>query len=238
MRRHAALILSILLATSAAQAQDADPCASVRGSSPEAEACAQRDYAAARASQQRLEPFVAPPPGFSPQPSLDSFEERIHQWGALTAANAAQFDRLLRYRIPRWALLAYVAQASRYEALAAEVVAAADELARGRRLPPGALADRFATDIAPVQCLAVVRYVLVVRAARAGAMFADPSARFALERLHVYGSQAIADCARDETHRDPTFRMWTPDELIALPPLAGMLAPLDVHGPPPLAPAE
>lgn len=113
---------------------------------------------------------------------------------------------------PRWTIAALVGQATIYEHLAQAIVAV--------RLP-GTLsfADRIREaiepQVAPVECLAVVRYVLAVRVARGGAL-RTPEAETALQRLQVYEATRIASCVTDQRSRDSSFQAFALSDLAPL----------------------
>jgi hypothetical protein len=91
-------------------------------------------------------------------------------------------------------------------------------------------------QIAPVECLAVVRYALAARAAHASTLD-TPATRQAIDRLQAYGDDRIAQCITEQQARDSTFQAYQPGEFTRA--RAGQTASMpDDLGAPPLAAAS
>jgi tetratricopeptide (TPR) repeat protein len=178
--------------------------------------------------------------------------EQIHQGGTRASTVAGAYDPVITYRRPAWAIAAYVRQGRIYEVLAHAIVSAQHPLPEDLQRQIARASEDVRTEIqtqfddrirqaleqeiAPVECLAVVRYALAARAARAGSLDTEFT-RQAIERLQAYGDERIGQCIAEQQTRDATFASYTPGEFTRA--RAGQTASMDDDlGPPPLAPAE
>jgi TolA-binding protein len=163
---------------------------------------------------------------------------------------ADEYTPILAYRRPVWSIAAYVAQGRVYEVLAHAIVAAQHPLPRDLAHQIAHASEDVRADIqtqfddrirqamegqiAPVECLAVVRYALAARAARVGSLDTDAT-RAAIDRLQAYGDDRIAQCISDARTHDATLAEYTPGEFTRA--RAGQTMSIaDDRGPPPLAP--
>lgn len=175
------------------------------------------------------------------------------QAGSSRAQTLAQgYEPVVGYRRPTWTIAAYVRQGRIYEVLAHSIVAAQhplpDDLSRQVHSASEEVRTEIQTQfddrirqamepqIAPVECLAVVRYALAARAARAGSLDTEFT-QIAIDRLQAYGDERIAQCIAEQQARDASFQAYTPGEFQRA--RRGQTVPLtgDI-GAPPLAPPE
>jgi len=92
------------------------------------------------------------------------------------------------------------------------------------------------TKVRPIECLAVGRYALAARAARAGNIDNEYT-RDALDRINAYGDERIAECISQVASQDATFAAYQPGEFKR----ASRGIDLDLQAgiaPPPLAEAQ
>ena len=200
-----------MLVTTLASAQDAGTpdCTSITPGSPEADACAEAAFRVGRATEHALDlRLVLPPPNIHPRPTSAHVIALVREISDRAQHASGVYEDVMAWRRAPWTLRALVAQAGIYERLARAVVAALRTEAQFR--------DVLEPQIAPVECLAVVRYVLAVRAARA-ASIRIPEVTQAVDQLHRYRSDRIARCIDDQRTRDSTFSRYQPGELEAFP---------------------
>jgi hypothetical protein len=213
----AGLALWMLAPNGGAGAQDIDAgapaCGTPAPSAPNAEACAEAAFRAAQAAASSFATFaLAVPPNTSPALATRAVVAAIQAGSARAQQLALGFEPVMPWGRPRWRIAALLEQGQIYEQLVHAIVSV--------RLsgPPGfgeRIRQVMESQLAPVQCLAVVRYLVAVRAARGGALD-TPQAQTALRRLAAYDATRIASCATDQQSRDSSF-----------PPFAlGDLAPL------------
>ncbi len=175
------------------------------------------------------------------------------QSGSSRAQTVAQeYEPIMAYNRPTWTVAALVRQGRIYEVLAHAIVAAQHPLPADiqRQISHASedvrlelqtqfddrIRQAMEPQIAPVECLAVVRYALAARAARAGSLDTEFT-RQAIDRLQAYGDDRIAQCIQDQRTHDSTFAAYTPGEFTrARPGRTEGIA--DDIGPPPLAPAS
>lgn len=143
-----------------------------------------------------------------------------------------EYEPVLHYNRPAWIIAAYVRQGRVYEALVRMVlelpfITPQDLQAEMRRLPPEdreeirfMIEDRIRqvldAQVRPFECLAVVRYALASRVARA-ASFDNENTRLAIDRLQAYGDERIASCIADHRQNDPTFESYRDGEFTRAP---------------------
>ncbi len=166
---------------------------------------------------------------------------------------AQQYEPVLAYNRPTWTVAALVRQGRIYEVLAHAIVAAQHPLPEDlqrqfSRASPDVQAElqtqfddrirqAMEPQIAPVECLAVIRYALAARAARVGSLDTEFT-RQAIDRLQAYGDDRIAQCIDDQRTHDSTFAAYTQGEVTrARAGRTESSMPADL-GPPPLAPAS
>ncbi|MCC6874148.1 MAG: hypothetical protein IT378_07550, partial [Sandaracinaceae bacterium] len=86
------------------------------------------------------------------------------------------------------------------------------------------------TLVRPIECAAVERYLLATRLARRDAIASDAATR-AMERLHAYGQERVAECAAQAHARDASFAPYGTADLDRarpgqlLPPAEGVAPP-------------
>jgi hypothetical protein len=90
------------------------------------------------------------------------------------------------------------------------------------------------TRVRPIECLAVARYALAARAARAGSID-DAHTREAFDRINAYGDERIAECVAQAAAADATFQAYSPGEFSRAPrgqnvPLPTSVAPASLSG--------
>jgi cellulose synthase operon protein C len=99
--------------------------------------------------------------------------------------------------------------------------------AKIRRAPPDAreevriqVEDRIRQvldeRVRPIECLAVARYALAARAARAGNLDTEYT-RQATDRLQAYGDERIAECVAQAAAQDASFSAYQPGEFSRAP---------------------
>ena len=163
---------------------------------------------------------------------------------------AEAYNVVFPYRRPAWSIAAFVRQGRIYEVLAKAVlntpfVVPADLQKKMKGLPQenkdeikvqveDAIRQLLDAKVRPIECLAVARYALAARAARAGSID-NASTREAFDRVNAYGDERIAECVAQAAAQDSTFQAYQPGEFkraargrdldikprIAPPPLAG-----------------
>lgn len=142
------------------------------------------------------------------------------------------YEPIFAYRRPAWTIASYVRQGRAYEILARSIlntpiVVPLDLQRAFRQADPDEREDlqlefedriRQALDsqVRPVECMAVARYALAARAARAGS-FDDQYTRAATDRLQAYGDERIAECIAEAQARDATFQGYVPGEFARSP---------------------
>lgn len=157
---------------------------------------------------------------------------QIEQAAMRATALRDEYEPVLRYNRPAWIIAAYVRQGRVYEALVRMVlelpfVTPQDLQAEMRRLPPEdreeirfMIEDRIRqvldAQVRPFECLAVVRYALASRVARATS-FDNEITRLAIDRLQAYGDERIASCIEDHQQVDPTFESYRDGEFTRAP---------------------
>ncbi|MEM1416048.1 MAG: tetratricopeptide repeat protein [Myxococcota bacterium] len=167
--------------------------------------------------------------------------------GEQEAARLAEgYASVLQYQRPTWSVAAFVEQGRVFETLARAVLNTpfampADLQRQMRALDEFAREDiriqvedriRMVLDerVRPIECLAVARYALAARAARAGNLD-DEYTRIAIDRLQAYGDERIAECIAEEQARDPSFQAYNPGEFTRAPRGQNMSMTPDVGAP-------
>ncbi len=148
--------------------------------------------------------------------------------GSVEAKNRAEgYSGVPTYRRPTWTIAAFVQQGRIYEVLARSVlntpfVVPNDLQKKMRGLPAYAKDDikiqvedtiRQLLDakVRPIECLAVARYALASRAARAGNVD-NQYTRQAIDRINAYGDERIAECVAEAAAKDASFQAYRPGE--------------------------
>jgi cellulose synthase operon protein C len=138
-----------------------------------------------------------------------------------------RYDPVLEYRRPRWTIAAYVRQGRVFEILANAVLNAPfvlpDDIQRQLRGLDAASREDVRLQVEdqvrqmldqqarPLECVAIGRYALAVRAAAAGSLD-DELTRFAVDRLQTYGEERIGVCIEEVRARDATMQPYAPGE--------------------------
>ena len=144
---------------------------------------------------------------------IDQIVLSIHAAATTTQSLAMRLERVVALRSARWTVAAFVRQGEIYARLV-------DALRFGMPPPPAILlqgspdfAERVRAamepQLRPVLCLAVVRWVLAVRAGRAGMLDTDAT-RAAAGYLAREAPEVIAQCVAEQ-HAEPS-----PDEVHTL----------------------
>ena len=90
--------------------------------------------------------------------------------------------------------------------------------------------------VRPIECFAVARYALAVRAARAGSLDNEYTQQ-AVDRLQAYGDERIAECIAEAQRTDPSFQAYQPGEFRRAPRGLQLDIPAGISAPG-LAPME
>ncbi len=182
--------------------------------------------------------------------SLEEYVNTVAQQISAGEAEAARFAEgyasVLQFGRPTWSVAAFVEQGRVFETLARAVLNTpfampADLQRQMRALDEFAREDiriqvedriRMVLDerVRPIECLAVARYALAARAARAGSLD-DEYTRIAIDRLQAYGDERIAECIAEEQARDASFQAYTPGEFTRAPRGQNMSMAPDVGAP-------
>jgi TolA-binding protein len=157
---------------------------------------------------------------------------QIEQGSREAKRTAEAYNPIPGYRRPTWTIAAFVRQGRIYEVLARAVlntpfVVPADMQRKMRGLPDYAKDDiriqvedaiRQVLDakVRPIECLAVARYALALRAARAGNIDNDYTQE-ASDRINAYGDERIAECVAQAAAQDSTFQAYQPGEFSRAP---------------------
>ena len=158
---------------------------------------------------------------------VNSVRSQIQAGGTRASGIAAGYEPVLQYRRPTWTIAAYVRQGRTYEILARAILntpfVMPDDLARRTRGASQEVRDEVRVQVEdrirqlldeqvrPVECLAIVRYALAARAARAGSLDNEYT-RIAVDRLQAYGDERIAECIAAQQAQDASFTAYTPGE--------------------------
>jgi cellulose synthase operon protein C len=142
-------------------------------------------------------------------------------------SSAEAYNAIPPYRRPTWTIAAFVRQGRVYEVLARAVlntpfVVPSDLQKKMRGLPKDsqddikiqvedAIRQLLDTKVRPIECLAVARYALGARAARAGNIDNEYT-REAFDRINAYGDERIAECIAQVAAQDSTFQAYQPGE--------------------------
>jgi len=181
---------------------------------------------------------------------LQSLASQIDEGARRAGELADEYKPVTEYGRPTWTIAAFVQQGRVYELLAKGVLNApvpflmtremAQQL-RGVRLNQDTRDEiRFAVEDAvrqvldqktrPIECLAVARYALAARAARAGSLDTEFT-RVATDRLQAYGDERIAECIAQAQAQDASFSAYRPGEFARAPRGQVMTIEADVTPP-------
>ena len=182
---------------------------------------------------------------------IESLKRQIDA-GATRAAELAEgYGSVTQYRRPTWTIAAFVQQGRIYELLAKGVLnapipfvlpAALAQQLRGQRLNQetrdeiqftieDAVRQVLDSKTRPIECLAVARYALAARAARAGSLDTEYT-RTAIDRLQAYGDERIAECVAQAQAQDASFAAYSAGEFARAPRGQTMTIEADITPPP------
>ena len=182
---------------------------------------------------------------------IDSLKRQIDAGATRASELADGYNQVMQYNRPTWTIAAFVQQGRVYELLAKGVLNApipfvlpaqlAQQL-RGQRLNQetreeiqfqieDAVRQVLDAKTRPIECLAVARYALAARAARAGSMDTQQT-RTAIDRLQAYGDERIAECIAQAQAQDASFGAYQPGEFARAPRGQTMTIEADITPPP------
>jgi len=163
---------------------------------------------------------------------VESVTQQIEAGGGQAKTRAEGYAVIPGYRRPTWTIAAFVRQGRVYEVLARAVlntpfVVPADLQKKMKGLPDyakdeikvqveDAIRQVLDAKVRPIECLAVARYALAARAARAGNID-DEYTRIAIDRINQYGDERIAECVAQTAAQDSTFSAYQPGEFTRVP---------------------
>jgi tetratricopeptide (TPR) repeat protein len=216
-----------------------------------AEYAAQAQFELVEPTSRAFEDFAIKP---GRPATLDAYVKGVSsqiEAGSKQATSAAQgFNVIPPYRRPTWTIAAFVRQGRIYEVLARAVLntpftVPADLQKKMKGLPQDsqdeikvqvedALRQVLDSKTRPIECLAVARYALAARAARAGSID-DAQTREAFDRINAYGDERIAECVAQAATQDSTFEAYKAGEFTRAPrgrnlPLASEISPPPLKG--------
>jgi TolA-binding protein len=145
---------------------------------------------------------------------------------------AEAYNVVPTYRRPTWTIAAFVRQGRIYEVLAKAVlntpfIVPADLQKKMKGLPADSqdeiktqvedtIRQLLDSKVRPIECLAVGRYALAGRAARAGSIDNEYT-REAFDRINAYGDERIAECIAQVAAQDSTFQAYQAGEFKRAP---------------------
>ncbi len=163
---------------------------------------------------------------------ISAITKQISDGGKRVQSIKDGYEPVFAYRRPAWTIASYVRQGRAYEILARSIlntpIVLPLDLQRAFRKAGADEREEYQLDfedkvrqvldnkVRPVECLAVVRYALAARAARAGS-FDDEYTRAAIDRLQAYGDERIAECIAEAQASDATFQGYVPGEFARSP---------------------
>ena len=163
---------------------------------------------------------------------VDGVTSQIETGSRQAKQKAEAYNIIPPYRRPTWTIAAFVRQGRIYEVLARAVlntpfVVPGDLQKKMKGLPQeskdeikvqveDAIRQVLDAKVRPIECLAVARYALAVRAARAGNLDNEYT-REASDRINAYGDERIAECVAQAAAQDATFQAYTPGEFARAP---------------------
>jgi hypothetical protein len=212
-----------------------------------AEYAAQAQFELVEPTSQSFESFAIKP---GKPATLDAYVKsitaQIESGGKQAGATSAAFNVIPPYRRPTWTIAAFVRQGRIYEVLARAVletpfIVPADLKKKMAGLPQESQEEikvqvedtiRQVLDsrTRPIECLAVARYALAARAARAGSIDNDQT-REAFDRINAYGDERIAECIAQAAAQDATFQAYKPGEFTRAPRGRNLSVPREISPP-------
>lgn len=198
-----------------------------------AEYAAQANFQLVNDGSEEFERFeIKPGRPSTMQKYVSKVTEQIDSGSKEAKTRAEAYNTVVGYRRPNWTIAAFVRQGRIYEVLAKAVlntpfVMPADLESKVRRAPAEAREEvriqvedsiRQVLDkqVRPIECLAVARYALAARAARAGSLDTDHT-RQAIDRLQAYGDERISECIAQAAQQDASFAPYKPGEFARAP---------------------
>jgi cellulose synthase operon protein C len=156
------------------------------------------------------------------------------------------YEPIIGFNRPGWIIAAYVRQGRVYELLSKAVLElpfvmpddlkremrgfSADEREEVRFQVEDRIRQVLDTQARPFECLAVVRFALASRVARASS-FDNEMTQTAIDRLQAYGDERIAQCIAEHQKRDPTFESYRAGEFTRAPRGQTLTLPTGVAAP-------
>jgi hypothetical protein len=163
---------------------------------------------------------------------VKSVTKQIESGSKQAKTKAEAYNVIPPYRRPNWTIAAFVRQGRIYEVLARAVlntpfVVPRDLQKKMKGLPEyakdevkvqveDAIRQVLDAKVRPIECLAVARYALALRAARAGNLD-NQYTREAGDRINAYGDERIAECVAQAAAQDSSFQAYQPGEFTRAP---------------------
>ncbi len=186
------------------------------------------------------------------QDYVKKLKSEIDRGANMVSTMKEDYEPILGYRRPTWAVAALVRQGRLYEVLAKEVLTAKfvtptdiqrqlrgasfevqDDLRLQIETAVQQVLDQY---IRPIECYAVARYAYAVRASQTGSLDNEYT-RIAIDRMQAYGDERIAECIAEVQKSDSNLTAYQPGEFTRAP--RGQLATTpEGIAPPPLAPMK
>jgi hypothetical protein len=160
--------------------------------------------------------IVAPDPNTTPfDPDMRVMLDRVGEASQRAQAFAERLEAVVTHRSPTWTLAAYGRQGEIYARLASSILLAFSPTRTGTStLTPRQeqrIHEALATQVEPIFCLAIVRWMLVVRAGRAGELDTEAT-REAHAQLLRHPEERIEHCVAEQRARDSTFTPYVRGE--------------------------
>ncbi|AKF08973.1 hypothetical protein [Sandaracinus amylolyticus] len=140
---------------------------------------------------------------------VEALGESIEDAARRAGVASERYQRVIELHVPHWTLAAFVEQARIYERLARALRDSLEEL---RVAGVARAAAAFEPRLRGIECIAVERYVIAARAARAGRLETDAT-RYALAALRAYDERHVRACVDAARERDPSFARLSAGEL-------------------------
>lgn len=186
------------------------------------------------------------------QDYVQKLKSEIDRGANMVSTMKEDYEPILGYRRPTWAVAALVRQGRLYEVLAKEVLTAKfvtpsdiqkqlrgasyevqDDLRLQIETAVQQVLDQY---IRPIECYAVARYAYAVRASQTGSLDNEYT-RIAIDRLQAYGDERIAECIAEVQKSDSNLTAYQPGEFSRSPRGQLVTTPEGI-APPPLAPMK
>lgn len=161
------------------------------------------------------------------QDYIKEITSQIEKGSKEAKERAEKYATVLEYRRPTWTIGAFVRQGRIYEVLAKAVLNTPfimpKDLAKKIEKAPeeakeqvriqveDAVRQTLDKQVRPIECLAVVRYALAARAAKAGSLD-NAFTQQAVDRLQAYGDERIGECISEAAAKDKSFGAYVPGE--------------------------